>query len=189
MTLPARAPGPDLFGHDPPVPELDVLLVGAHVVQEAQPDHGRTHEAAALGPHSGEQALYQVGLDEHVVVEEKGERRPRLRQQEVPVLGHAPPRAVAVHVDLVAPGLQQPQDSLSLGSDSRLGLFGLVRHDDPHPRDGLACDRGERGGQRRRPPVGRDQDVYPFGHGVRATQAVIAFGPPPLAPRRPGCDR
>src|SRR5205085_2436501 len=99
---------------DGSVPELDVLLVRPHVIHEAKPRRGTADESAALRPDHIDHALHDARFQENVVVDELRQWRSRLLEKELPLLGEAAPREVAMDDDVVTVPAQRAYRGLHL---------------------------------------------------------------------------
>src|SRR4051794_7047806 len=108
VALPRWCPRPDDLRLDRAVPELDRLLIGTAVALEAEADEGRSDEPAIRCLDRTDEALDEVGLEDHVVVEEQRIRGGRSVEQRLAVLGHAASGQGTDRPDPAAPG---PQDA------------------------------------------------------------------------------
>ena len=152
--------------------------MGPDVVQVAEPHEGHPDEPAVLAEHHVEQALEDVGLEQHVVVEEQRVRRRGLVEQVLALLGEPAPGQVPVRLDVAAAGPQESQGREHLGRGAgavrQVGSLGLVADDDAERLEGLGGETGQGHRERGGPVAGRHQDVEEraAAGGTRALEGV-----------------
>jgi hypothetical protein len=135
------------LGPDPPLPELDRLLVAPLILQVAEADDRRAHEATALLPYRSQQEANDVRLEDNVVIQEERKRRLALLEEELTMLGHAQSRQAAVQLHLMAVEAEQPQHRRHLGRGQRVDAFALVGGDDSKVPVGLLAQTRKRDSQ------------------------------------------
>src|SRR4051794_2579779 len=160
VARPRRAAGRDELRPDAGGPELDRLLVRADGPAGAEPDERRADEAAPRAADRTDEPLDEVVLEEDVVVEEQGVRRPGAVEQRLAVLRHAAGWDVTVTLDCDADAVEHADDALDLRRSRRdRVVLRLVGDDDTERAVRLRHEARERDRERRGPAIRGDQDV------------------------------